>query len=210
MPIYGKKPSQVDVNWRGGIHKAGVKLWHVGVHSAKDLLYARLSRPGQVHLSKHLPAEVFKQLTAEHRVRHRTAHGMRSVWVKRSAGARNEAWDLGVYAIWCGERLGLSKWPKKIWEQLRERVAPDVGDLFAPPATAFIVPHASAPAEMDTSKGAIAPASAGNVGTEAGPGEPFVDALAERTATVAARPVVSRETKPRFVPYQAADADRGD
>lgn len=212
MPIYAK-PSSVDVNWRGGIHKAGVKLWHVGVHSAKDLLYARLKRPGQVHLSKHLAPQVFEQLTAEHRVRHRTARGMRSIWVKRSAGVRNEAWDLGVYAIWCGERLGLSKWPKKIWEQLRERIAPVVGDLFATSEAKAIV----APNEAAASEDVQAPAQPAiplGDGSEAVPVAPTVEALAAATENAAARHDVSRGTtpsvrgtRPKFVPYKTADAE---
>lgn len=137
MPIYSGKPSPVDVNTKGGIVKAGVKLWHVGVNSAKDLLYGRLKRPGQVHLSAGLPDAVFDQLTAEHRVKHRTARGVRFVWKPRKAGIRNEAWDLGVYAIWCAERLGLSKWTKAVWDSERatlmnEKPKRDVKALVRP------------------------------------------------------------------------------
>lgn len=199
MPIMAK-PTMVDVNWRGGIHKGGVKLWHIGVHSAKDLLYARLKRAGQVHLSAHLPAQVFEQLTAEHRVKHRTARGMRNVWKPRKPGARNEAWDLGVYAVWCGERLGLSKWPKKIWEQLRARIAPTEGDLFAAPAPATIVtPRASAGPVLDDPVDSALPTSAAKPGTEV---------LDPRVGSVVARPGVSRETKADgFVRYESADAE---
>jgi phage terminase large subunit GpA-like protein len=126
MPILGKA-STVDVNWRGGVAKRGVKLWAVGVNAAKDLLFTRL-RAGRVHMSRDLPPEWFEQLAAEHRVRQRTARGERSVWVKRTAGARNEALDIAVGALWCIERLGASRWPKAYWEMLRQRVAPD---LFA-------------------------------------------------------------------------------
>lgn len=132
IPILGKA-SAVDVNWLGAIIKAGCKLWMVGVNTAKDLLHNRMKRPGQVHLSKQMPPEIFEQLTAEKRVPQRTSRGIRFMWVKVSSTARNEAWDGAVYAIWCAERLGLSKYPQKVWEQIRERVQPRNGSLFDQP-----------------------------------------------------------------------------
>lgn len=137
IPILGKA-SVVDVNWRGGIVKGGCKLWMVGVNTAKDLFHNRLKRPGMVHLSKHMPVEVFDQLTSEKRIAQRTARGTRYMWVKHHSNTRNEALDGAVYAIWCAERLGLSKYPQKVWEQIRERVQPRIGSLFdqAPEAIA--------------------------------------------------------------------------
>lgn len=124
MPILGKA-SPVDVNWRGGVIKHGVKLWAVGVNAAKDLLFARI-RAGRVHLSHELPIEWFEQLAAEHRIEQRTARGKRYVWTKKTAGARNEALDCAVGALWCAERLGIARWPRKYWELLRQRSAPDL------------------------------------------------------------------------------------
>ena len=136
IEIYNK-PTKVDVNSSGGVIKGGVSLWQVGVNKAKDLIYARLKRPGQVHLSAELPEQVFDQLTAEHRVKHRTARGMRYVWKPRKAGARNEAWDLAVYAIWCAERLGILKWPKSVWDSERARV---MGEKGSEPVTPRVQP----------------------------------------------------------------------
>ena len=118
MPILGRA-SKVDVNWQGGVIKAGVKLWMVGVNSAKDLLFARI-RSGRVHFSAELGSEWFEQLAAEHRIAKRTPHGLRHVWVKKASGARNEALDIAVGAIWVGERLGVSRWTPKYWQRLRE------------------------------------------------------------------------------------------
>jgi phage terminase large subunit GpA-like protein len=132
IPILGKA-SVVDVNWRGGVVKGGCKLWMVGVNTAKDLFHNRIKRLGMVHLSKHMPAEIFDQLTAEKRVAQRTARGTRYMWVKHHSNTRNEALDGAVYAIWCAERLGLSKYPQKVWEQIRERVQPRIGSLFDQP-----------------------------------------------------------------------------
>lgn len=135
IPILGKA-STVDVNWQGGIIKGGCKLWMVGVNTAKDLFHNRLKRPGMVHLSKHMPPEIFDQLTAEKRVPQRTSRGTRYMWVKHHSNTRNEALDGAVYAIWCAERLGLSKYPQKVWEQVRERVQPRISGLFDQPAAA--------------------------------------------------------------------------
>lgn len=120
MPILGRS-SSVDVNVRGGVVKSGAKLWHVGVNAAKDLLFSRLTT-GRVHVSDALPNDWFEQMASEHRVLHRTARGERSVWLKRTAGARNEAWDIAVGAIWCAERLGVSKWTPRYWSVLRGRL----------------------------------------------------------------------------------------
>ena len=132
IPILGKA-STVDVNWRGGIVKEGCKLWNIGVNTAKDLLHNRLKRPGMVHLSKHMAPEMFDQLVAEKRVAQRTARGIRFMWVKPHSNTRNEALDGAVYAIWCAERLGINRYPQKVWESIRERVQPRVGSLFDQP-----------------------------------------------------------------------------
>lgn len=134
IPILGRS-SVVDVNWRGSVIKGGCKLWMVGVNTAKDLLHNRLKRPGIVHLSKHMPPEIFDQLTSEKRVIQRTARGTRYMWVKHHSNTRNEALDGAVGAMWCAERLGLSKYPKKVWDSIRERVQPRVGSLFDQPVT---------------------------------------------------------------------------
>lgn len=129
IPILGKS-SPVDVNWRGGIIKGGCKLWMVGVNTAKDLFHNRLKRAGMVHLSKYMPPEIFDQLVSEKRIAQRTARGTRYMWVKHHSNTRNEALDGVVGAMWCAERLGVSKYPQKVWEQIRERVQPRIGSLF--------------------------------------------------------------------------------
>jgi phage terminase large subunit GpA-like protein len=151
IPILGKA-SEVDVNWRGQIIKGGCKLWMVGVNTAKDLLHNRMKRPGQVHLSKQMPPEIFEQLTNEKRVPQRTSRGTRFMWVKVTGNARNEAWDGSVYAMWCAERLGLSKYPKKVWEQIRERVQPRIASLFDQPDEVTEKPAAAAPAKKQQVK----------------------------------------------------------
>jgi phage terminase large subunit GpA-like protein len=132
MPVKGKA-SPVDVNWRGSVQKAGVKLWMVGVTAAKDWWHAHLKvrepGPGYVHLAADLSDEWYQQMTSEQRVLARTARGHRYVWVKDS-GKRNEAWDCSVYALFAAHALDLHRFTDAMWNRLRERVAPVQADLL--------------------------------------------------------------------------------
>lgn len=136
-PVKGKSSRQ-DVNWRGAVLKHGVKLWHVGTDTGKDLVYARARikepGPGCMHFSKDLPVEFYEQLTAEIRVLQKVAGGAQYRWVKRRP--RNEVLDCTVYALFCMHALDLHKFTDSMWTKLEEAIRPANGDLFAvPPAT---------------------------------------------------------------------------
>ncbi len=148
MPVKGRA-SPVDVNWRGSVVKHGVKLWMVGVTAAKDWWHAHLRvkepGPGFVHLAADLADEWYQQMTSEQRVLARTARGQRFVWVKDS-GARNEAWDCAVYALFAAHALDLNRFTEAMWGRLRERVSPTQRDLLSdPPAD---VPREAAPGAL--------------------------------------------------------------
>lgn len=136
-PIKGRA-RMFDVNLRGRVLKHGVRLWFVGVHVAKDLLAGRFKLaqpgPGYVHLPSALPDDYWEQLTAEQRVRQRTAHGEVWRWVKVSSSARNEAWDLWVYCLWAAHVLDLPKYRAAQWDRLEQLVAPRQADLLTLPA----------------------------------------------------------------------------
>lgn len=136
-PIKGRA-KMFDVNLRGRVLKHGVRLWFVGVHVAKDLLAGRFKLaqpgPGYVHLPSALPDDYWEQLTAEQRVRQRTAHGEVWRWVKVSSSARNEAWDLWVYCLWAAHVLDLPKYRAAQWDRLEQLVAPRQADLLTLPA----------------------------------------------------------------------------
>ncbi|KRB73454.1 phage terminase large subunit family protein [Noviherbaspirillum sp. Root189] len=137
QPIKGRA-SKVDVNDRGKVIKGGVKLWHVGTDTAKDLLLGRLSverpGPGHVHFSKELPNEFFHQLTAEQRVKVKTASGDKYRWVKTRA--RNEVLDCTVYALFATHMLDLHRYTDRQWDSLEAKVRPPTMDLFGLPAVA--------------------------------------------------------------------------
>lgn len=127
------RASKVDVNVHGKVIKGGVKLWKVGTDTAKDLLLGRLGvaepGPGYVHFSKELPDEFYHQLTAEQRVKVKTAQGEKFRWVK--VRARNEVLDCTVYALFVAQQLDLHRYTDRQWDQLEAKVIPAVQDLFA-------------------------------------------------------------------------------
>jgi phage terminase large subunit GpA-like protein len=131
QPVKGRSSLQ-DVNYRGKIIPAGVRLWAVGTDTAKDLLFGRLhvteSGPGRVHFSKDMPPVWFQQLTAEARVLVKTSTGEKWRWVARQA--RNEALDCTVYAMFAGHALDLPRYSDAMWSRLEERINPTQGDLL--------------------------------------------------------------------------------
>ena len=142
MSISGKailgKPTDQDVSWRGVKLKRGVKLWPIGTDTAKAEIYGKLRLaepgPGYVHLSKHLPPEVFEQLTAERLITRYVKGHARLEWVK-PAGRRNEALDCAVYALAAAIFAGVDRWREGEWAKWQGRVeARDLFDQAAPTA----------------------------------------------------------------------------
>lgn len=157
-PIKGRATKQ-DINYRGVMVKRGVRLWHVGTDTAKDLLFGRLKLiepgPGYVHFSDQLPMAFYEQLTAEARVIQRTPRGEEYRWVKRKSGARNEVLDCTVYATFAAYCLDLHRYTKPMWDRLRERVAPRQGDLLADPLPGAIELPTAAPADDPSTESSV-------------------------------------------------------
>lgn len=120
-----------EVNYRGRKISHGIKLWLVGVDSAKDLLLGQLAidkpGPGYVHTGQKLPREWYEQLTAEQRVLVKVNGKDVYRWVKRRP--RNEVLDCRNYALHAAMCLGVHKWPEARWLQLEQTVQPPQ-DLF--------------------------------------------------------------------------------
>ena len=78
-----------------------VRLFPVGVDTAKELIYARLKikepGPGYCHFPAHYDDEYFRQLTAEQIVTRFSKGFRKREWKK--IRARNEALDCRVYAL---------------------------------------------------------------------------------------------------------------
>lgn len=142
------KPTEQDVSWRGVKMKRGVKLWPIGTDSAKAEIYGRLRiatpGPGYVHLSKHLPPDVFEQITSERLVTRYVKGHAKLEWIKPS-GKRNEALDCAVYALAAAHWVGIDRWREGDWAKWQRRVeVRDLVDEMDQPAPEQ--PQAPAPA----------------------------------------------------------------
>ena len=129
-PILGSA-SSMEVNWRGQKWPNGIKLWSIGVDTAKDLLLGQLGivkpGPGYVHMAPELPREWFEQLTAEQRILVKVNGKDAYRWVPRRK--RNEVLDCRNYALHAAYSLGLHNFTDKRWQQIEAAVQP-AEDLF--------------------------------------------------------------------------------
>ena len=145
-PILGPSSSQ-EINWRGKKWPNGVKLWSIGVDTAKDLLLGQLAieqpGPGYLHFSHELPREWYEQLTAEQRILVKIKGRDTYKWVGRRP--RNEVLDCRNYALHAAFSLGLHNYTDKKWQQLEQAVQPPE-DLFSVSVLAASVATAVAPA----------------------------------------------------------------
>lgn len=135
--------SSVEVNWKGQKWPGGLKLWSIGVDTAKDLLLGQLAieqpGPGHVHMAADLQREWFEQLTSEQRVLAKVNGKDTYRWVKRRP--RNEVLDCRNYALHAAMGLGLHQFTDKRWQQIEAAVQPPE-DLFTSGAVAAPAPAA--------------------------------------------------------------------
>lgn len=141
-----------EVNWRGKKIKHGIKLWLVGVDSAKDYLLGQLAiatpGPGYLHFSQDLPREWFEQLTAEQRILVRKQGTEAYRWVPRRS--RNEVLDCRNYALHAAMGLGLHQWTDAKWTRQEALVQPP-DDLFSAPAASLQAKTNSSPIDTGAS-----------------------------------------------------------
>lgn len=156
------KPTDQDVNWRGEKIKRGVKLWPIGVDTAKAEIYGRLRNtepgPGFVLLSKHMTPEVFEQLTAERLVTRYVKGHAKLEWLK-PPGRRNEALDCAVYALAAAHFAGVDRWKEADWSKWEQRMpiprnAPERASTPPPPPPVSqpAAPPRSLPARVPLSR----------------------------------------------------------
>ncbi|MBB3641160.1 phage terminase large subunit family protein [Variovorax atrisoli] len=131
VPVLGPSSPQ-EVRFNGKKIPNGIKLWNVGVDTAKDLLLGQLAieqpGPGFIHFSSELPREWFEQLTAEQRILVKVNGKEVFRWVKRRP--RNEVLDNRNYALHAAFGLGLHNYADKRWTDLEASVQPP-RDLFS-------------------------------------------------------------------------------
>ena len=158
--IKGSPTAKVIWPRRPGKTKNRLPVYAVGVSEAKEILAARLRRTtdgaGRIHFperwlcGQECDEEYFRQLTSEKRI---WKHG-KIRWVKRSEGARNEAWDVMVYAL--AALRGLQHLGVRLPARREEAPPPAAeGGAVADGAAASQVPSAAQP--PSSVPGAVAP-----------------------------------------------------
>jgi phage terminase large subunit GpA-like protein len=128
MAIQGaSKPGRPIVPKKYALVGPRTKLFTVGTEQAKDKAAAALRieepGPGFCHFPIAYSDDYFKQLTSEQRIRSVRLGFSVWRWVKKKAGARNEAWDCRVYNIFAKEFL------RPNFVKLRERLLAAVATL---------------------------------------------------------------------------------
>jgi len=105
------RPTQVSLTINGKTKKRGIRLWSVGVSSAKTLLYQRLQIDPGLPYSYHwpqLPEDYFLELTSEKKVT-KFSKGRSTMAWELMANRRNEVLDCEVYAMFSAMSLGLER-----------------------------------------------------------------------------------------------------
>lgn len=166
--IGASKPGRPIVPKKWSLVGPRTKLFTVGTEQAKDKAAAALRveepGPGFCHFPQTYPDEYFKQLTSEQRIRSVRLGFSVWRWVKKKAGARNEAWDCRVYNIFAKEFL------RPNFAKLRERLLAAVADRKA--GGSGSEGGGSAPPDDTGSKPPAAPAERGT-GQEQGYRRPW-------------------------------------
>lgn len=107
-----------------------VNVFQVGADTAKDLLFSRLQisepGPGYCHFPTTYDESYFEQLTAEHAVTKYVKGKNYRAWVKKTAGARNEALDRRIYTMAALELANVNMQMLAEQYQTRTGAPPDV------------------------------------------------------------------------------------
>jgi phage terminase large subunit GpA-like protein len=119
--IYSPPKDLVDATPSGKAAKWGVRVYIVGTHKAKDLIYARLKLagegPGRIHWYEDVEDDFLPQLTSEVKVPLRNGE---HEWQVKS-GERNEDLDCAVYGLLhAARRLSLHRLTHLQWDQIEE------------------------------------------------------------------------------------------
>ena len=119
-------PTIQEINYQGKKIKRGIKLYKVGVDTAKETLYSRsqITKPGDKYLNfpSDLPALWFAEFFSEVQVIQHVRGRPSKVWQK-IPGVRNEALDISVYALAAAVLVGVKRINWEIEEaKLKEKI----------------------------------------------------------------------------------------
>lgn len=134
-PVIASRPSLRDVRTDGGMLKDGVKLWMIGVNTAKGVLYSRLradiegdydSEDRLINFPSDLPTSYYEMLVAESFDK-RTG---RFVNLKRQRNESLDTWGY-AYAAALHPLVRIHTLRDSDWDKIEDKIQPKVLDLFA-------------------------------------------------------------------------------
>lgn len=133
-PILGR-PAPVDISHEGKRIPNGVRLFTVGVDTAKERVFTRLAidkpGPGYMHFPRDLADEYYDGLTAEKLIRRRVK-GVEKLEYHKTR-ERNEPLDLENYCYAAALYAGVQRMN---WDQMEQVINPGQRDLFVEAAQA--------------------------------------------------------------------------
>jgi phage terminase large subunit GpA-like protein len=145
-----RRPTLIDVTWRGQTSPRSLKLWNVCVDTCKHVFYGRLrltsAGPGYIHVPESLKdTDEFEGMCAE-RLKPATVNGKKVMRWINPPGKRNEPLDCANYAYAAACYLGIQSYREPGWAKREQRYAPANADLFAQASleTSPIAPPAKA------------------------------------------------------------------
>lgn len=129
-----RRPSLIDVTWRGVTSPRSLKLWNVCVDTAKHVFYGRLrlteAGPGFIHVPASLrDTDEFEGMCAE-RLKPATVNGKKVMRWINPPGKRNEPLDCANYAYAAACYLGIQSYREPGWANREKKYAPANPDLF--------------------------------------------------------------------------------
>lgn len=140
-------PSAVDITLRGRRPISGYKVWPVygGVGKAELYGWLQLERapegepcpPGWCHWPQY-DEDYFKQLSAEHLVKHKNKRGFVALVWEMLPGRENHVLDARVYARAAAQLCGLDRFTEADWTALEQRLGPK-----GPPPAPTVPPAAA-------------------------------------------------------------------
>jgi phage terminase large subunit GpA-like protein len=141
-----RRPSLIEVTWKGHTVKNGLKLWNVCVDTCKHVFYGRLrlttAGPGYIHVPEALKdTDEFEQMCSE-RLKPATVNGKKVMRWINPPGKRNEALDCANYAYAAACYLGIQNYREPGWANRERRYAPANQDLFASALDTYPTPTA--------------------------------------------------------------------
>ena len=124
--IFSKPKTPIDTRGKQNTKSSryGLRVFMVGTHKVKDLIYSRLKLTGQgagrIHFYEGIRQDYYMQLLAEIKVPHKTARGKEEY--RQKSGVPNEALDTLGYAIHALRSTGFHLYNEARYQKLEQDI----------------------------------------------------------------------------------------